>query len=546
MISHFPSCIGDSPIPQPGTLTPESDSGVPSAKDGGDFFSAIFRVLNPASAASSPPRSLPKNGALLSSNQLVQGKALSPAPSDDATQLPAEIRCPAPVIAVAVQPKAVRPSSERPATALPAKTGNNNQDALDAAATTNIVASLIPPAVPVAIPDAPATSVAMPEVTSATPARTNPISILAVAAQEFEGAKKPGAGTSVPKAQAPVPFAPVTEKTASPLGSVEPTGNDAPRSPTPASLDPPAKAPPLPQAAPDSSAQVSPPPQNTNPNQGLAVAAGLQPIDIQNETTQTAAQGPDLEANGIGAALSDQRMKFAGQMNESAGRTVQKLPRTSATRDGQMVLDAVNGTKPNSSSISHKDDVASLPSPIQFSAETNSSGLQSSGTSLFDTSNAAGQLAGRVEHVARLVAQEAAMVRQSGSTSLAVSVKVDPHTELFVQLTNHDGQIQASLRFERGSVAGLDGHWGQLQDSLARQNIQLLPLQDKNFSRQSSSGANADAGESQNFGKSSQNQQPPVRDNLTGLVPAAVGSAPARSRRSGGKNAVRQGWETWA
>ena len=85
----------------------------------------------------------------------------------------------------------------------------------------------------------------------------------------------------------------------------------------------------------------------------------------------------------------------------------------------------------------------------------------------------------------RLVTQEVAMIKQSGANSLAVSLKIDPQTELFLQLTNHDGQIQASLRCERGSMAGLDTHWGQLQESLSRQNVQLLPLEEKFSSRAS-------------------------------------------------------------
>ena len=81
--------------------------------------------------------------------------------------------------------------------------------------------------------------------------------------------------------------------------------------------------------------------------------------------------------------------------------------------------------------------------------------------------------------VAHLFNQEVVMIRQSGANSLAVSLKLDPHTELFLQLTNHDGQIQASIRCERGNLAGLGGHWGELRESLARQNVQLLPLENK-------------------------------------------------------------------
>ncbi len=545
MISHFPSCTGDSPVPQPGTFTPESAPGMPSKNDGGDFLNVIFRVINPAGAAPPLPRSLPRNGAVSPSNHLVQGKSPSPVSSDDGSKLPAETHCQAEVIAASLlQPKAARPSSEHSVAVSPAKAGNSSQDETDAATTTGIAALLLQPTVPAPILAIPMTPVAMPGVTAATLTGTNSISVVTVAARESDQAG-PKAEASVPQAVAPVPLVPASEKTASPLRSVEPTSN-APRSPASPALDLPAKAPPSPQMIPNSSEQISSAQPNADHHQGPAMVASSQPIDVQNETTQLTAQTPETDFNGIGAALSDQRMKFAGQMNESAGRTVQKLPRTPGTRDGQTVLDAVNGAKPVSNGFSRKEEITILPPSIPSSAETTFGNLRADGNTLLETSNDAGQLANRVERVAHLVAQEAAMVRQSGSMSLAVSLKVDPHTELFVQLTSHDGQIQASLRCERGSLAGLDGHWGQLQDSLARQNVQLLPLQDKNFSRPSFAGSNADAGESRDFGKSSQNQQPPARDGLAELLPAETVGAPARSRRSGSRNAGRQGWETWA
>ena len=87
----------------------------------------------------------------------------------------------------------------------------------------------------------------------------------------------------------------------------------------------------------------------------------------------------------------------------------------------------------------------------------------------------------QIERVSRLVFQEVMMIQQSGATSLAVSLKVDTRTELFLQLTSHDGQMLASLRFERGNPAGLGGCWQELQDALARQDVHLLPLANQLF-----------------------------------------------------------------
>ena len=144
----------------------------------------------------------------------------------------------------------------------------------------------------------------------------------------------------------------------------------------------------------------------------------------------------------------------------------------------------------------------------------------------------ANHAATQVERVAHLVAQEVVMVRQSGANALAVSLKLDPHTELFLQLTNHNGQMQASLRCERGSIAGLEGHWTDLQDSLARQNVQLLPLEVKS----TASAFN---------NTSSQNPRQQDRE-LPQDAPAVMPAKNNSTAKSKTKNNSKQGWESWA
>ena len=150
----------------------------------------------------------------------------------------------------------------------------------------------------------------------------------------------------------------------------------------------------------------------------------------------------------------------------------------------------------------------------------------------------------QIEQVTRLVNQEAVTVGQLGATSLAVSLKLDSHTELFLQLTNNDGQIQASLRCERGNIDGLSGHWGQLQESLARQNVQLLPLAEQGSTGNYGSNQFSGNSEPRRFDEPPQSPQQQVRD--------ASGLANETTTKSvlprGGKNQKpgRQGWESWA
>ena len=155
--------------------------------------------------------------------------------------------------------------------------------------------------------------------------------------------------------------------------------------------------------------------------------------------------------------------------------------------------------------------------------------------------------ASQIERVAHLVGQEVLMVRQSNANALAVSLKVDTHTELFLQLTNHDGQVQASLRCERGNIDHLGEHWTELQQSLARQNIQLMPLEDK-AARVAAAAVTPAAGNvvARPFDQSPQNRQQQLRDSQ-GETPAARVTATGRvSGKTKTNNRSRQGWETWA
>ena len=153
--------------------------------------------------------------------------------------------------------------------------------------------------------------------------------------------------------------------------------------------------------------------------------------------------------------------------------------------------------------------------------------------------------AAQVERVAQLVTQEAATVRQSGATSLAVSLKVDQNTELFVQLTNHNGQIQASLRVERGSLSGLEAHWGQLQESLARQNVQLLPPAER-ASFRGQADTSSDSGGANQFEQSAQNEQQPHRNSGAPSAQTEQPVVTVVSRKAKNKNSSGQGWESWA
>jgi hypothetical protein len=295
-------------------------------------------------------------------------------------------------------------------------------------------------------------------------------------------------------------------------------------------------------------------------------------------------------------------MKFAAHTNENAGRTVQKLPggsgifggapkagANSVSVDGAQssskdaadsgskdagesasngaAADAANGIAQNLAGVGafsvstgngdssaktatgnsvRKAEVAIQTAAIEPRAVMTSDSPSRDASVATERNSVPDQTAARVEQVARMVTQEVTMLRQSGATSLAVSLKVDAHTELFVQLTSHGGQMQASLHCERGSLAGLDGHWGQLQESLARQNVQLMPLQDRNPSRNPFAGMDPDTGGSPQPGDGSPQQQPQRGDARANELLTESAGRTTRARPTTNRSSSRRGWESWA
>ena len=297
-----------------------------------------------------------------------------------------------------------------------------------------------------------------------------------------------------------------------------------------------------------------PVPPNTSPPDGQSPQ--INPAKPPVSSPQlTAAQDLTLAAqerlespvpiDGMRAALNNQRMKFSAEKNENAGRSVQKLPDASAADDSSNDLIGKVDVKSEPDLSKHPKDSFDPASLIDVSARSTVADVTQG--KLADKTSSGDSAAAQVERVAHLVNQEVIMVRQSGANSLAVSLKVNSQTELFLQLTNHDGQIQASLRCDRGDIDVLGGHWGELQESLARQNVQLMPLEDKISNRSFPTlNSPAETASSRPFDQSSQDRRQQFHDPSDDPSSAGVASASAPSRKTRTNNRSRQGWESWA
>jgi hypothetical protein len=252
---------------------------------------------------------------------------------------------------------------------------------------------------------------------------------------------------------------------------------------------------------------------------------------------------PPVPPSGTTVAINGQRMKSASQANEIAGSAAQKLPPGLQTASATTGADAAIPAERASIPV----DFADLRQSAGQWMIVDSTAPMATGPTL--TANVAGASvpsAARIEQVERLISREVVVIRQSGADALAISLRVDSRTSLFLQLTNHQGQIEASVRCESGDAGALDAHWKQLQESLARQNVQLLPLQDKPVPVGPPSDAQAETAGNFQDGQSARQQPPrppapPVEKPSDDAMNAAVGLSKSKH-----KLRRHAGWESWA
>ncbi len=246
------------------------------------------------------------------------------------------------------------------------------------------------------------------------------------------------------------------------------------------------------------------------------------------------ATGKPVPPSGTPAAITSQRMNLSSERNEIAGSVEQKLPHKAVT--------AISSTDSDASSA---DSGTKLPMPFEWreasseplpivdvtAASFAAPSVSASAPAAAVEAAAPVSSAATVERLEQMISREAVAVRQSGAHNLGVTLSLDSNTQLFLQLTTHNGLTQASVRLERGQFSPEGGQWAQLQQSLARQNVELLPMSGgSNLSFQQ----NTD-GRSRNFA---------TRQDSEAEMPNAVEPVPQRQQKQ--QNSPRKTWELWA
>ena len=264
-------------------------------------------------------------------------------------------------------------------------------------------------------------------------------------------------------------------------------------------------------------------------------AAEKPPVLPEQPALAKEAENKLQPTSGTSVASTSPRMSNLSDRNEIAGRMEQKLPPAtiSAVSSSDTGGPSPDGGAKSSLSFSWHDTPSEPLAIIELSAQPAGVGAPVAEASAETVVRAASTAP--LEQLEHMISREVLSVRQAGAETLGVTLKLDANTQLFLQLTTHNGLVQAAVRCERGNFAPEDAQWVQLQQSLARQNVELLPMT---------------GGSSLNFQHPSEqrSRQQAAREDWPAANPAAspaVAKVQARQPQQE-QNRSRKNWETWA
>ena len=151
------------------------------------------------------------------------------------------------------------------------------------------------------------------------------------------------------------------------------------------------------------------------------------------------------------------------------------------------------------------------------------------------------------DSVQAAILDQVVQIRQIRAQELAVVVKTDQGSELFLHLRQHNGQVEIHARCEHGNTQLLHQQWSELQSALARHGVSLAPLNEQSGSRLAS--ANAPIPQPQpGAGDTESRRQPrhPSKTVLEDLPMVGSVTEPLKPRPTRGVTTSRRGWESWA
>ncbi|MBI4324917.1 MAG: hypothetical protein HY674_06600 [Chloroflexi bacterium] len=278
----------------------------------------------------------------------------------------------------------------------------------------------------------------------------------------------------------------------------------------------------------------------------------VEPLPGADEADRTAvipASGEWHLADGMVAAEDNQPMNRSKEMKEIAAMGEQNLPLAFATAASLKSLAATvdEGLDAFNHAAGLEAEFALTDSPFMAVPTGAGAGSVAECETVKDSAPLK-EPVNLLERMSHLMIKEVSLLKRFDASSLAAVLKPDENTELFLRLTQDKGQMAAFVRCERGDFSQLSRHWGELQESLARQNVQLAPLQERtvhaHLPENAASLANGSA-----TANSERHPQKPALDMITPLGELEnVGSRtePVQKTESKTPSPRAHGWETWA
>ncbi|MGE3310443.1 MAG: hypothetical protein AB7O66_10770 [Limisphaerales bacterium] len=181
-------------------------------------------------------------------------------------------------------------------------------------------------------------------------------------------------------------------------------------------------------------------------------------------------------------------MSRIGKQDKTAGNGEQKLPETAVSPAASVASvgsagQSESGSGAGSGTGSGRDQADKHRQAEKLSDELLVNGLaRNPGDKAVGEKAPVGEVTPgieeRVNRIEELITREVVRFRWTGQESVSVTIRPEQGTEIVVHLRQREGQIEAELGLTRGDAARFQGHWQQLNDALAEQNVRLVSGKD--------------------------------------------------------------------
>ena len=227
-------------------------------------------------------------------------------------------------------------------------------------------------------------------------------------------------------------------------------------------------------------------------------------------------------------ALAD---AFNSDMDKTTGPTEQNLPAAagsamSATHSGRSTAQPEPGAAAGTDAMNAY--LGGLPAAAAPQSPADPAGTAPSTAAVI------------VERLQAAVATGVAQFKRLGTDDYSVTLRPDPQTEIVLRISCQDGELSARAELQQGNWAALNAQWGELQERLSRQNVQLAPLQQP-------AGSNSAALDSRSGSSSSQERPAPRPQTPAAPAVSSLSTSSRRPARAGRAPALAGApWESWA